>query len=144
MRLKSLLIAAAFAAISTNAFAAPYFGSTFRKVAEQLGLQIEKAPDQMPLNTPLTMTVVSPERLAKQGLTGLKAGQDVQVTLLEGNQLRVVPMEKVAAGAGGGPTIALRNSSLLLSMDAKGTISGAHLVPIDAKLPAGSMLQVRH
>jgi hypothetical protein len=143
MRSKFLIVAAALAVVSANAFAAP-FGSTFRKVAEQLGLQIEKAPDQMPLNTPLTMTVVSPEKLAKQGLTGLKEGQEVQVTLLDGNQLRVVPMEKVAAGAGGGPTMSLRNSSLLLSMDAKGSISGAHVVPIDARLPAGAAIQIRH
>ena len=110
------------------------------RTAEQLGLQAA-AVDKLQLNTPVTFTVVSPEKLAKQGLEGLKAGQEVQVTLLEGNRVKIVPITKTMTGKIA--TSALRNTSLLLSFDAKGTIAAKQLVPLDARLPASAAIQLR-
>src|SRR5512132_3988549 len=76
--------------------AAPFGGAIGRAIAEQLGLLVSMVPEQLPLNTPILITVVSPDRLLSQGLTGRKANDQVRVTLLDGGKLSIVPVAKAS------------------------------------------------
>jgi len=133
--------------------AAPFRGGIGRAIAEQLGLLVSMVPEQLPLNTPVLITVVSPDRLLSQGLTGIKANDQVRVTLLDGGKLSIVPVAKatttqtissttaiktaiVSPTATGSVATAstLQQQSLLLTVDTKGTITNTKLVPLDAKL----------
>jgi len=133
--------------------AAPFGGAIGRAIAEQLGLLVSMVPEQLPLNTPVLITVVSPDRLLSQGLTGIKANDQVRVTLLDGGKLSIVPVAKatttqtissttaiktaiVSPTATGSvaTTSTLQQQSLLLTVDTKGTITSTKLVPLDAKL----------
>ncbi|HZJ01765.1 MAG TPA: hypothetical protein VFD22_13975 [Gemmatimonadaceae bacterium] len=147
-----LLAAAMITAVPQQSFAAP-FGALGRAIAEQLGLLVAMVPDQLPLNVPLLITVVSPDALTKQGLTGLKANDQVRVTLLEGGKLSVVPVYKTSttqtlstaptlkSGTLASPTVTtstatttILKQSLLLTLDAKGAITSRQLIPLDANL----------
>ena len=128
--------------------AAPFRGGIGRAVAEVLGLLVSMVPEQLPINVPMLITVVNPEKLASHGLTGLKANDQVKVTLLEGGKLSVVPVTKALTtqttvtsttgikSATTSPTTIspILKQSLLLTVDAKGTIIGKQLVPIEPKL----------
>jgi hypothetical protein len=119
-------------------------------------------PDQLAVNVPLTIGVVNPDLLAKQGLTGLKVGDQVRVTLLSDGQISIVPILRAllttatqisspttiksstlssptittttTTAATGGAATSL-SQSLMLSIDAKGAITSKQLVPLaDTKL----------
>ena len=130
--------------------AAPVGGAIGRAIAEQLGLLVSQVPENMPIGTTILMTIVDASRLVAQGLTGLKANDQVNVTLLEGGKLSIVPVMKasttqteiantsdkslqVIKPTATTTTLATKQS-LLLSVDSKGTIINKQLVPIDADL----------
>lgn len=124
-RSSAILAIALIAAIAVKLDAAP-FGSALRAAAEQLGLQAAQVPDNLPVNTPVTLTVVNPERLSGYGLTGLKANDKVQVTILDGGKLSIVPVK-----------------SLVLSVDTKGMITGYSVVSLPTQklnIPATTTL----
>jgi len=130
--------------------AAPFGGAIGRAIAEQLGLLVSMVPEQLPLNTPILITVVSPDRLLSQGLTGIKANDQVRVTLLDGGKLSIVPVAKALTTQTAISSTTIKSAtissttttttstalqqSLLLTVDAKGTIMTKQIVPIDAKL----------
>jgi hypothetical protein len=129
--------------------AAPVGGAIGRAIAEQLGLLVSQVPENMPIGTTILMTIVDASRLVAQGLTGLKANDQVSVTLLDGGKLSIVPVMKasttqteiatsdkslqVIKPTATTTTLATKQS-LLLSVDSKGTIINKQLVPIDADL----------
>jgi len=149
---RSLVVLAAVTITAIpQASSAASFGGIGRAIAEELGLLVAMVPEQLPLNTPLTITVVNPDALAKQGLTGLKANDQVKVTLLEGNKVSVVPIYKASttqistatslkSSTITSPTTTtttaptILRQSLTLTLDAKGAITTRQLVPLDAKL----------
>ena len=149
-RRSAILVAVTLiAVVPTKSFAAPV-GSMGRAIAELLGLLVAAVPDQLPINVPLLISVVSPDRLAAKGLTGLKAGDQVKVTLLANNQISVVPVVKatttqtqisttttIKSGTISSPTATTTTAlkqSLLLTIDAKGAITSTQLIPLDTRL----------
>lgn len=143
-----LALGISLVAAAPQLHAAP-FGGIGRALAEQLGLLVSMVPDQLPLNTPLTITVLNPTQLEKQGLTGLKANDQVRVTLLDGGKLSIVPVVKAsttqttistttaiktATTISPTTTTIATKQSLMLTVDAKGTITSAQIVPLDANL----------
>lgn len=128
--------------------AAPVGGVIGRAVAEQLGLLVSQVPEAMTVGQTLLITVVDPSRLLAQGLSGIKANDQVNVTLLEGGKLNIVPVMKTATTATTLSSTTIKSSttispttttlatkqSLLLTVDSKGTIVTKQLVPLDANL----------
>lgn len=128
--------------------AAPVGGAIGRAVAEQLGLLVSQVPENMPIGTTILMTIVDASRLVAQGLTNVKANDQVNVTLLEGGKLSIVPVMKSAttqttissttsiksATISPTTTTLATKQSLLLTVDSKGTIVTKQLVPLDADL----------
>jgi len=94
------------------------FGSTFKATAEALGLRPVDMPDDVSAGTRVRLTVINPARLASRGLTGLKAGDKVEITVLEGNRFtvsRVVP-------------------TLLVVLNDKQAIQRSELVPLNSNI----------
>jgi len=127
--------------------AAPVGGIAGRAIAEQLGLLVSQVPDNMPIGTTILMTIVDASRLVAQGLTNVKANDQVNVTLLEGGKLSIVPVMKTAtttttttsiksATTTISPTTTtlVTKQSLLLTVDSNGLILTKQLVPLDADL----------
>ena len=127
--------------------AAPVGGVIGRAVAEQLGLLVSQVPEAMTIGQTLLITVVDPSRLIAQGLTAIKANDQVNVTLLEGGKLSIVPVMKSAttqtqistttaikSSTLSSPTTLAVKQSLMLTVDSKGTILNKQLVPLDSKI----------
>jgi len=130
--------------------AAPVGGIAGRAIAEQLGLLVSQVPDNMPIGTTILMTIVDASRLVAQGLTNVKANDQVNVTLLEGGKLSIVPVIKSATTTqttissttsiksattiSPTTTTLATKQSLMLTIDSNGMILTKQLVPLDADL----------
>ena len=104
------------AAFAPGALHSAPFGGTFRASIEALGLRPVEMPADPAPGTSVTLTVVNPDRLAARGLTGLKANDQVVLTVLEGNKF----------------TVTRAVPALLVVLDDKMVIQRSELVPLNA------------